>query len=196
MENLKEKELIEEILEKENGKTVAFILDKYKKEIFKIIPELQAEDGFDQKNPWHEYDVWNHTLKAIEKTKPDIDIRLTLLLHDIGKPYCFQDDGNVRHFKGHAQKSAEMAINILERLGIEENRVQDIIYLIKNHSDTIDVNKIDKSNIEITKKLLYVQFCDASAYSSKYVRSTFTKLSEIGKKLIIKQEKLNKEEQR
>ena len=43
---------------------------------------------------------------AIKDSINDIDIRLVLLLHDIGKPFSYQEDGNIRHFKGHAQKSA------------------------------------------------------------------------------------------
>ena len=98
--------------------------------IFKIIPELRAEKGFNQKSEWHCYDVWEHTIHSIASCDQDPTSRLTLLLHDIGKPYSYQDDGEVRHFKGHARKSAEMAKPILERLGVGPLQEEKILFLI------------------------------------------------------------------
>ena len=67
-----------------------------KKEIFEFIPELKAEENFQQNNKWHIYDVWNHTLVALKNSPNDLDIRLALLLHDIGKPFSYQDDESGR----------------------------------------------------------------------------------------------------
>ena len=77
----------------------------YEEEIFKMIPELRYEKGFDQKSEWHEFDVWNHTLATILACDNNKGDRLVLLLHDIGKPFSYQDDKDVRHFKNHALKS-------------------------------------------------------------------------------------------
>ena len=42
---------------------------------------------------------------STKKNSPnDLDIRLALLLHDIGKPFSYQDDESGRHFKNHALK--------------------------------------------------------------------------------------------
>ena len=191
-----QRELLKEILSKEKGKKTVYLIDKYKEEIFKIIPELKDEDGFEQKNPWHMYDVWNHTLKAIEKSRPDFEIRLTLLLHDIGKPHSYQDDGEIRHFRGHSEKSAEISKDILERLGYDEKEKNEILYLIKNHSTTIETDKVNRDNLELTKKLLYVQYCDTSAYNPEYIPEAMEKLNEIGQKLIDIRESFKEEEQR
>lgn len=146
--------------------------------IFKIIPELEASKGFDQKHPHHCYDVWEHTKVALLRSKPDLQIRIALLLHDIGKPYSYQD-GEVRHFKGHPDKSAEMSKEILKRLGYEENEIEDICYLIKNHDKIIDVDKINKCNSELIKKLLYIQYCDAYAHEPEHIEKRVKKLDEI-----------------
>ena len=53
-------------------------------ELLEIIPELQDTIGFDHKHPHHHLDVWNHTLLALSKSENDFEIRLALLLHDIG----------------------------------------------------------------------------------------------------------------
>ena len=57
--------------------------------------------------------------------------RLVMLLHDIGKPFSYQDDGKSRHFKGHAKKSAEMAKIILDRFNIDEENKELILKLIE-----------------------------------------------------------------
>ncbi len=157
---------------------------KTKKEIlFRIIPELKDEDGFDQKSKWHIYDVWNHTIAAVKNSRPELDIRLALLLHDIGKPHSFQEDGDIRHFRGHPEKSAEIARNVLERLGYESREMEKICYLIANHATIINPQDVNHKNIEIIKKLLHIEFCDASAYNPEYSKSVFDRLNAIKKEL-------------
>ncbi len=158
-------------------------LDLNKEIIFDIIPELKAEEGFEHKHPNHIYDVWEHTKVAIKKSKSDLQIRLTLLLHDIGKPHSYQEDGEVRHFKGHPQKSAEMAQVILNRLGYDESEIEDICYLVAHHNDIIDISKVDSSNIELTKKLLHIQYCDAYSHHPEHIQKRVQKLDEISEKL-------------
>lgn len=65
-----------------------------------IIPELKFMLGFLHKHPHHHLDVWEHTLLALKLSENDFEIRLTLLLHDIGKPFSYQE-GKIRHFKNH-----------------------------------------------------------------------------------------------
>ena len=48
--------------------------------------------GFDQRNPHHCYDVWEHTLHAMEAAPPTPLLRWTVLFHDMGKPECFALD--------------------------------------------------------------------------------------------------------
>lgn len=182
------KEVLEKILLSNN---ISLSIEKDKETIFKIIPELKATDGFDQKNDYHIYDVWNHIAKALEKSKNDLDIRLALLLHDIGKPHSYQEENGVRHFKGHPQKSAEMAEKILKKLGYEEKQIEDICFLITNHANTIDVDKVNKENLEITKKLLHIQYCDAYAYNPKYLRPVLDKLDVIYKKIVTKEKTID-----
>ena len=180
------RENLEDILNL-NGKEMVKSLQENRKQIFQMIPELEDEYGFEQKNPWHIYDVWNHTLVALKNSKPDLEIRLALLLHDIGKPYSYQDDGNVRHFKKHPEKGAQIAKNILERLGYNEDEVKNICFLIENHAKTIDVQDINMNNIDIMKKLLLIQYYDTSAYNPKYTNQVFERLDIIKEKIKLKE---------
>ena len=62
-----------------------------------FIPEIKDMLDF----PYHIYDVWEHTIHAVEAYSSDceeglnpIDLITTLavLFHDIGKPHCYQDE--------------------------------------------------------------------------------------------------------
>jgi poly(A) polymerase len=52
-----------------------------------FLPEMLPMIGCSQ-GGWHRYDVWTHTLTALESLPDDarLEIRLALLWHDIGKP--------------------------------------------------------------------------------------------------------------
>ena len=169
--NVQNRQKLEKILKSE------FISEDKEKTIFAIVPELLDEKDFPQNNPWHIYDVWNHTKKVLENSKPDEEIRLVLLLHDIGKPHSYQDDENgIRHFRGHSQKSAEISEEVLKRLGYSENEISEICFLIANHDKTIETEVINASNFEMYKKLLHIQYCDASGYNPEYIQKVYDRL--------------------
>lgn len=99
-----------------------------------IIPELMDSVGFDQKNPHHEFDVFNHILCVVDKTPPLIEIRLAALFHDIAKPSTFsQDEEGIGHFYGHQDESEFMAEKILKRLKTPRLVIENVKKLVKNH---------------------------------------------------------------
>ena len=130
---------LEEILMTDD---VASSIQTHQEELFLIIPELIPCVGFDQKHPHHHLDVWNHTLLALSLSPKDFEIRLVLLLHDIGKPFCFQEEDGVRHFKGHGVKSREIASNILKRFELDANFIKEVLYLIENHDKKIELEEV------------------------------------------------------
>lgn len=131
--------------------------------LLKIIPEIKSMIGFKHNHPHHHLDVWNHTLLALSLSKKDFDIRLVLLLHDIGKPFSYQDE-EVRHFRNHASVSANMSKNILKRMGFDEEYINYICSLIQNH-DTSFLEKDINSNYDYYLKLYEIQKCDALAHN-------------------------------
>ncbi len=72
-----------------------------------------------------------------------------------------------------------MSKEILERLGISDDKIREMCYLIANHDNVIDVQKLKSSDIELAKKQLYIQYCDAYAHNPKYVDKRIKKLDEI-----------------
>lgn len=111
------------------------VLRGYAPVIFQVIPELAALAGFDQKNPHHIHDVWTHTAMAVDAAPPEPVLRLTMLLHDVGKPETFFiDDAGVGHFYGHAEKGEALAEGILRRLRCDNAARERVCLLIHYHA--------------------------------------------------------------
>jgi tRNA nucleotidyltransferase (CCA-adding enzyme) len=117
-----------------------FAASKYLPELlFYVIPDLSMIKGFEQFNPYHKYDVWEHTRHVIGATESDKILRLAALFHDIGKPYCVQEesvDGKLRrHFIGHAEVSAGFTKQIMQDLKFSNDEIETVVDIIKNHSE-------------------------------------------------------------
>jgi tRNA nucleotidyltransferase (CCA-adding enzyme) len=102
------------------------------------IPEIAATVGFDHKNRHHIYDVWEHTVRAIEAAKPDAAVRLALLFHDLGKPQTFTvDSGGQGHFPKHDAASAAIAAPRLRALRFANADVHMITELVACHQQSM-----------------------------------------------------------
>lgn len=110
------------------------VLRSFPEVFFEILPELAPLRGFDQKSPHHIHDVWTHTTYAVEAIEPDPVLRLTMLLHDVGKPECFfTDDSGVGHFYGHAQAGEHVADVLLRRLRCDNETRELVLRFIHYH---------------------------------------------------------------
>lgn len=104
-----------------------------------LMPELISMNKFDQKTPYHVYDVLEHTAYVMHNTPPYPLVRWAALFHDMGKPRAFfVDEADVGHFYGHAKISMELALPILKRLKISRPMIEEIMLLIKYHDDVIE----------------------------------------------------------
>ncbi len=156
------------------GKNAGKILEKYSFVIEQIIPELSDSIGFLQHNFHHVFDVYAHTVRVVDAIKPNEVLRLAALLHDVAKPACFSLDQNgVGHFKGHAQKSAEMAQQILCRLKSDKFTRQRVCLLIQYHNDrfkndTAQLSRlVGKLGKDTVFELFDLQDADNSAKAEK-----------------------------
>lgn len=178
------KEFLNELLTGEN------VVQKIRGNMFAlclVMPEISDMIGFEHKHPHHHLDVWEHTLYALSVSDDDFDVRLALLLHDIGKPHSFQE-GDVRHFKGHPDMSAKISAQILKRLGYSKKYSNYICEIIKKHDTPLTEEDIF-SDPKTAKTIFEVQKCDALAHNPeknqnrlKYIESIENVFRELSKK--------------
>lgn len=119
------------------GPAAARVLRAYPEVVGTVLPELLPMVGFDQRSRYHCYDVWEHTLHALENAPPDRLVRWAVLLHDAGKPRCFTQDERGGHFYGHPAVSARMADEVTGRLRFDAASRQAVVTLVEWHDRDI-----------------------------------------------------------
>ena len=104
------------------------------------IPELAAMVGFDQRSPYHAYDVYEHTARVCDGVEAFCaglaprELRWAALLHDISKPATFSVDAAGRgHFFGHPEAGAKVARTVMGRLAIPGDVVRAAVALVRLH---------------------------------------------------------------
>ena len=100
-----------------------------------ILPEFDAMMKAVQNNAHHRITVGEHTIRTMCACESDRILRLTMLLHDSGKPACQTiDEKGVFHYHGHAAPGAEIAGRVLERLKYDKATERVVVHLIRCHS--------------------------------------------------------------
>lgn len=115
-----------------------------------IFPEVKKTVGFDQHSSHHADDVFNHTLKVLDKTPPILEVRMAALYHDVGKiDTFFIDENGEGRFFGHQNISEELLIKRLKELKYSKKFIENTSILVKRHMD--NTNTYSKKSI---RKLL------------------------------------------
>ena len=126
----------EELLKLLCGKAAGRILREYPEVLAEIVPEIRPMIGYDQQNHHHSYDLWEHTVIGLENVPADPVFRLTMLLHDTGKPLTrTTDEKGEGHYFGHPKASAEIARKTADVLKLD-NAFRDRLCLLVLHHDT------------------------------------------------------------
>lgn len=118
------------------GRPIAPTFKEFSDVIAVIIPELKPTIGFEHKSIYHKNNVYEHILAVVDGCKTnDFCVKLAALLHDIGKPHVYTtDETGHRHFRGHADKSVELAkTTLLFRLNLPIEESKLILNLIRHH---------------------------------------------------------------
>lgn len=169
------------------GPGAARVLEEYSDVICEIIPEFSPSVGFDQKNPYHIYDVYTHSCRALAccPARADKYVRLAVLFHDIGKPASFSEDERGGHFYGHHSVSAELTRTALERLKSDGQTKHIVVKLVDAHDRQIEpslpaVRRLIASfGEEDTRRLLDLRRADNSALVPWLVEPRLRELDEI-----------------
>ncbi len=162
-----------------------------------LIPELLKMKGCPQPEQFHsEGDVWTHTRLALThlaspafyeefQTEFDAENALSVLLHDVGKPYTIQTpekDGVDRiRFNNHDTVGAALARQLVERLklaslpkgtrhAVSEDTlawlIQKHLILVHGEVDAMRASTIEKYFLNPDRpgrKLMQLIFCDGNA---------------------------------
>lgn len=166
-------------------------------DIFDLFPELLPMLDYKQNNPYHVYDVWNHTMAALLVSNGDFITNLAILFHDCGKPHSTQINTNgVMHFRGHAKESLRIAEPALKKLHIGTEIRDQVLLLIKYHDAQLQVDSHavsswnKKLGNEQFYRLLELMRCDIMAQNPALAEERLVKLIKIREQLdeIVKQE--------
>lgn len=174
--NISEERIAKELLKLVCGKGAKRILTDFAPVLFEILPELQPMYKNSHDNPHHCYDIYEHTLIAVESIDPEPTLRFAMLLHDCGKPAVKKfDENSVAHFYGHQRISAEISAQILARLKVSNKFRDEILFLVSNHDrwelyeNTEKMPRyLSKFGLDGVLKLLKVMRADVLAQSPEY----------------------------
>lgn len=168
------------------------IINDYREIIAVFIPEIRDMFGFEQNNPYHMFDVWDHIIEVLVRANLFMDpnnlaLALAAFFHDIGKPHSYQDGpDSIRHFYGHAAKSAEMTDSIMRRMRFNNSIREQVVTLVKYHDADIKpeakyvkrwLNKLDSEHL--LRCLFMLKYSDISGQVVKNRAERLREVSEL-----------------
>lgn len=158
------------------GRDAGKILLEFEEVIFFVLPELAPMKNCTQNHERHIYDVWRHTVKAVESIDPVAELRFAMLFHDSGKPHCkTTDEKGIDHFYNHGKFSTKIAYNAFTRLKTSAKFRNHVCDLVEHHDFLPD--KISKKTykkhiallgIDTVKELFRVREADTAAQNPKF----------------------------
>jgi len=136
-----------------------------------IVPELEEGYGVSQ-NKHHIYNCYEHNLRSLAyaaQQKFNKYVRLSALLHDIGKPRTKRGEGPNATFYGHEVVGARMTLQILNRLKFPKKDIEKISKLVRYHLFYYHPDEVGESSVrrlvrqvgpENMEELLQVRMAD------------------------------------
>ncbi len=175
LKNISAERLQAELIKLICGKNAYKVLMNYGDVLSVFIPEIKPSIGFKQYGEKHAYDVWEHICHTVDTIPPQKDLRLTMLLHDLGKvpTHKINEKGNST-FKNHAIVGGEMAKEILTRLKFDKKTISRVSFLVSHHDfepveSKIELKKHLKNKTpDDIRTLLTIKKSDRGALSEKY----------------------------
>lgn len=160
-----------------------------------ILPEINNMVGFDQHNPYHNRNLYEHTLLVVDNVSNDLTVRLAALLHDVGKPGTFSlDEDEVGHFYKHHMVGANMAKDILRRFRFDTKTIDTVCLLVKEHMsrEVSNVKRfINRVGVENLDRLFELQIADVRACAPPYdISDILLKTQEETKRILTEKQPL------
>ena len=150
--------------------------DNFKHWLIDVLPEVDKCERQQQNNPWHKYNVLGHILHSVESINrltvglPEEDrkmLRYVMLFHDIGKPDTHivrrKNGEMIDSFFNHNEKSAEIALRALPKLGFDAKQVEVMVKLIFKHDIFMFIKTFESENRYwrvLNQQLIYEEAAD------------------------------------
>lgn len=137
-----------------------------------FMPEFDTMMETKQLNKHHMYTVGEHSIQSMLNIRADKVLRLTMLLHDVGKPQCRStgEDGQ-EHYYNHPKVGADISKDILKRLKFDNDTIDRCYKLILYHDDRPAMTQrsirksISKIGLQQYPSLFEVKYADTMAQS-------------------------------
>lgn len=155
-----------------------------------IFPEMYHTVGLEQNPKYHQYDVWEHTLKVVEEAekmhKGDLAFVMGAFLHDVAKglegirkPNKEGEPSDI----GHEEAGVSIAVSVCNRLELGKTVVDEASKYVRWHGTRMNTKeksikkflfkfKEEYKNIDALKngfdKLLDFMVCDAKGFEPSF----------------------------
>lgn len=151
-----------------------------------IMSEFDHMMETEQNNPHHIGTVGEHTLLALTKVEKNKVLRLTMLLHDLGKYETrTTDEQGTDHFYGHGKAGEELAKKILRRLKFDNDTIRQVTKLVLWHDYRVTPERkavrraVNKVGEDLFPLLLKIQRADYQAQSEYRREEKMQRLSQV-----------------
>ncbi len=106
--------------------------------------------GISQETKAHKYDVFEHSLRALQHAADkgySLELRLAVLFHDIAKPHTKRMAGSKATFFGHEVVGARVTRETLENLRFSRETIKKVSTLVRWHMFFADPDQITLSAV-------------------------------------------------
>ena len=158
-----------------------------------VLPELSESLETPQNHPYHMYNVGIHTIEVVNSVENDIVLKLSALLHDMGKPKCrTTDEKGIDHFYGHNKVSTKVAKRFLKELRFSNDILNKVERLVYYHDRPIEPREksvrkaLNQVGEDIFLDLLKLKEADIKGQNIEYIDrlDTIEKVKEVYKEVV------------
>jgi poly(A) polymerase len=156
-----------------------------------FLPELPAM-RLEQDPIHHHKDVLAHTIAVTAKTGPDRIVRLSALLHDVGKPKTRSIGPKGVSFHHHEMVGARMARDRMQALHYSNDDIKAVTHLVRLHlrfhtyqmgwTDSA-VRRFVRDAGDLRDELIELTRCDCTTRNEKRARALSRRMDELEERI-------------
>lgn len=172
------------------GPAAFSVLTDFRDIIAEFLPEIRPMFDLDQKNDYHIYDVWQHSLHVVAQIPADPVPRLIAFFHDIGKPSTMTvTEEDWGHFYGHEQASSEITNSILRRLRYDNDTRKTVTAVIDAHKIVFQPTEkharrcLNRLGEERLRMLIELELADVKSQNPKFTAERVENIQAFAAKL-------------